>query len=131
MIGLVGANQPVTDLVNGLLFAGTPLLVGLRGGEAAWSREKLSDEEAVAELITALDAPQPTGSIVTRWGSDPFALGSYSFLAVGSSPDDMHALAEPAGERLMFAGEATNPEFFGTVHGAYLSGVREAERILD
>ena len=131
MVGLVGVNQPVTDLVNGLLFAGTPLLVGLRGGEAAWSREKLSDEEAVAELITALDAPQPTGSIVTRWGSDPFALGSYSFLAVGSSPDDMHALAEPAGERLMFAGEATNPEFFGTVHGAYLSGVREAERILN
>jgi polyamine oxidase len=42
----------------------------------------------------------------------------------------MRALAEPAGERLMFAGEATNPEFFGTVHGAYLSGVREAERIL-
>jgi polyamine oxidase len=130
MIGLVGTNQPVTDLVNGLLFAGTPLLVGLRGGEAAWSREKLSDEEAVAELIAALDAPQATGSIVTRWGSDPFALGSYSFIAVGSSPDDMHALAEPAGERLMFAGEATNPEFFGTVHGAYLSGVREAERIL-
>jgi monoamine oxidase len=130
MIGLVGANQPVTDLVNGLMFAGKPLLVGLRGGEAAWSREALTDAEAVGELITALDAPQPMGSIVTRWGSDPYARGSYSFIAVGSSPDDMDALAEPAGERLMFAGEATNREWFGTVHGAYLSGIREAERIL-
>ncbi len=130
MIGLVGANQPVTDLVNGLMFAGTPLLVGLRGGEAAWSREKLTDAEAIDELITALNAPQPTGSIVTRWGSDPYARGSYSFIAAGSSPDDMDALAEPAGERLMFAGEATNREWFGTVHGAYLSGIREAERIL-
>jgi monoamine oxidase len=131
MIGLVGADQPVSDLVNGLVFAEKPLLVGLRGGAAAWSRESLSDGQAVGELITALDAPEPTGALVTRWASDPYARGSYSFIAVGSSPDDMRALAEPASERLMFAGEATNPEFFGTVHGAYMSGMREAERILN
>jgi polyamine oxidase len=41
----------------------------------------------------------------------------------------MQALAEPLG-RLAFAGEATNAEFFGTVHGAYQSGLREADRIL-
>jgi monoamine oxidase len=73
MIGLVGNDQPVTDLVNGLVFAGTPLLVGLRGGQAAWSRELLSDQEAVAELITAIGAPAPTGSLVTRWGTDQYA----------------------------------------------------------
>ncbi|WP_431230950.1 flavin monoamine oxidase family protein [Mycolicibacterium psychrotolerans] len=130
MIGLVGDNQPVTDLVNGLVFAGKPLLVGLRGGQAAWSRESMSDSDAVKELITAIDAPNPTGSIVTKWGTDRYARGSYSFIAVGSSPDDMQALGEPVGERLMFAGEATNPEWFGTVHGAYLSGLREADRVL-
>lgn len=130
MIGLVGRNQPVTDLVNGLVIAGKPLLVGLRGGQAAWSRESLSDQEAVNELITALGAPAPTGSLVTRWGTDQYARGSYSFIAVGSSPDDMHALGEPVGKRLLFAGEATNPEWFGTVHGAYLSGLREADRII-
>jgi monoamine oxidase len=130
MIGLVGNNQPVTDLVNGLVFAGKPLLVGLRGGQAAWSRESMSDQDAVNELITAIDAPTPTGSIVTKWGTDQYARGSYSFIAVGSSPDDMHALGDAVGERLMFAGEATNPEWFGTVHGAYLSGLREADRIL-
>jgi polyamine oxidase len=130
MIGLVGNNQPVTDLVNGLVFAGKPLLVGLRGGQAAWSRESLSDQEAVNELIAAIDAPAPTGSLVTRWGTDQYARGSYSFIAVGSSPDDMHALGEPVGGRLLFAGEATNPEWFGTVHGAYMSGLREADRVL-
>ena len=130
MIGLVGTNQPVTDLVNGLVFAGKPLLVGLRGGQAAWSRESMSVRASVDELVAAIGAPKPTGSIVTRWGSDPYARGSYSFLAVGSSPDDMHTLGEPVGERLMFAGEATNPDWFGTVHGAYLSGLREADRIL-
>ncbi|OYN75086.1 flavin monoamine oxidase family protein [Mycolicibacterium sphagni] len=130
MIGLVGDNQPVTDLVNGLLFADKPLLVGLRGGQAAWSRESMSDQAAVSELINAIDAPTPTGSLVTRWGNDQYACGSYSFIAVGSSPDDMHALGEPVGEQLLFAGEATNPEWFGTVHGAYLSGLREADRIV-
>ncbi|KAA0107764.1 FAD-dependent oxidoreductase [Mycolicibacterium sp. P1-5] len=130
MIGLVGNNQPVTDLVNGLVFAGKPLLVGLRGGQAAWSRESMSDQDAVNELVTAIGAPEPTGSIVTKWGTDQYARGSYSFIAVGSSPDDMHTLGDPVGERLMFAGEATNPEWFGTVHGAYLSGLREADRIL-
>lgn len=130
MIGLVGNNQPVTDIVNGLLFADKPVLVGLRGGQAAWSRESMSDQDAVTELTSAIDAPKPVGSIVTRWGTDQYARGSYSFIAVGSSPDDMHALGEPVSERLLFAGEATNPEWFGTVHGAYLSGQREADRIL-
>ena len=37
---------------------------------------------------------------------------------------------KPASDRVLFAGEATQPEHFATVHGAYLSGVREAQRIL-
>jgi monoamine oxidase len=130
VIGLVGSGEPVSMLINGETFADRPLLVGLRGGSDAREREALSDEEAVAQVVTALKAPEPTGSLVTRWAADPFARGSYSFIAVGSSPDDMKTLAEPVNDRLAFAGEATNPEYFGTVHGAYQSGVREADRIL-
>ena len=130
VIGLVGSDQPVSMLINGETFADAPLLVGLRGGGDAREREALTDQDAVAQVVTALNAPTPTGSLVTRWAEDPFARGSYSFIAVGSSPDDMEALGEPVGERLLFAGEATNPEYFATVHGAYLSGVREAERIV-
>lgn len=33
--------------------------------------------------------------------------------------------------RVMFCGEATHHEYFGTTHGAYLSGIREAERLID
>jgi monoamine oxidase len=64
-----------------------------------------------------------------RWGQDPFALGSYSYLPVGSTPDDLDTLAAPFG-RVHFAGEATNRDFQATVHGAYLSGLREAQRLL-
>jgi hypothetical protein len=38
-------------------------------------------------------------------------------------------MAEPVGARLFFAGEATHRRFPSTVHGAYLSGLREAERV--
>ena len=130
MLGLVGRQRPVNDLVNGLSFAGTPLLVGIRGGAAARLGEALSDQDAVGDVLAALHARQPTGVLVTRWAEDPYARGSYSFLAVGSSPADQRALAEPVNERLFFAGEATHEDFSATVHGAYMSGVREAERIL-
>ena len=39
-------------------------------------------------------------------------------------------LPEPVGARLLFAGEATSEDYPSTVHGAYLSGLREAERVL-
>ncbi|WP_370330806.1 flavin monoamine oxidase family protein [Mycolicibacterium hippocampi] len=128
--GIVGGDQPVSDLVNGLRFAATPLLVGLRGGANARARETHSDEETIRDVMRVLGAPEPVGALVTRWAADEYARGSYSFLAVGSSPQDQRVLAEPVGERLAFAGEATHEQFSATVHGAYLSGVREARRIL-
>lgn len=39
-------------------------------------------------------------------------------------------LAQPVGERLFFAGEATERKTFGTVHGAYISGQRAAREVL-
>jgi monoamine oxidase len=40
-------------------------------------------------------------------------------------------LAQPVADRLFFAGEATHRDHPSTVHGAYLSGLRAAEAILD
>ena len=131
VFGVLGADPPVSDVVNGLRFSDTPLLVGLRAAQNARDRQTLSDRAAVEQVRAALELPEPAGALVTRWAADPFARGSYSFLAVGSSPDDQRALAEPVEDRVLFAGEATQDEFSATVHGAYLSGLREAERILD
>jgi monoamine oxidase len=64
------------------------------------------------------------------WASDPFALGGYS-----SEPPGAYGaravLAQPTGEVLFWAGEATAAgDAAGTVHGAYLAGVRAAQEVL-
>ena len=101
-------------------------------------------------------------SCVTRWRSDKFSRGSYSFVAPGSSGQDYDEISRPiiggsidygTGQhttkknakskksssssrsrsnkpnhlRVFFAGEATNRFFPATAHGAFLSGVREAQ----
>lgn len=76
--------------------------------------------------------PAPIAAQVTRWSRDPFALGSYSFHAVGSSPATRRALAGADWDgRLVFAGEATSPDYPGTAHGAVLSGQAAARTVLE
>ncbi|MGI0022745.1 MAG: FAD-dependent oxidoreductase, partial [Nitrososphaeraceae archaeon] len=83
------------------------------------------------------DVPEPEKiSIVTRWASDPYTRGSYSYPAVNSTPNDYKNIAEPVwlellhiNPRLFFAGEATEHDNWGTVHGAYLSGIKAANDI--
>lgn len=65
----------------------------------------------------------------TDWAIDPFALGAYSYIAVGAAPEDMDILAEPIDNKIFFAGEATYRQHWGTTHGAYSSALREAARI--
>ena len=96
--------QPVTEAFNGQMFTDQPILVAFRGAQRARDHESQTDDETVAEVVDALstafgvDVPDPDGALVTRWARDPFARGSYSYLAAGSSPDDMKALAAPVGE---------------------------------
>ncbi len=67
---------------------------------------------------------------VTHWREDPFAYGSYSYLAKGAAPSQRYTLGQVVGKSLFFAGEATHAGFPATVHGAYLSGQRVAEEII-
>jgi monoamine oxidase len=113
-----------------------PVLVGFTGGRSAREVERYSDSELLAQACSTLEkmfgrpVPSPVATKVTRWGSDPLTRGSYSYIPVGASGDDYDMLAEPIGERICFAGEATNRRHPATVHGAYLSGLREARRII-
>jgi len=67
---------------------------------------------------------------VFNWAEDPWARGAYSWIPVGGL-DAPAALAAPAGERLFFAGEATDTVGDpGTVHGAMATGTRAANEII-
>ncbi len=113
-----------------------PILLGFNAADQGRQMESQSDAATVASALDTLktmfgpDIPNPVDVQITRWASDPFALGSYSFNALGSTPRDRNILARPLAERVFFAGEATHPDYFGTTHGAYLSGLRAAEEIL-
>jgi len=135
VFGLVG-KQPVSHLINAFVFSGAPILVGLRAGPLARNRERLSDAATVTQLRDALsvtfqtEVPDPVGALITRWSRDPFSHGAYSYPSVGSTPDDRDEVAASVRDRIFFAGEATSTEYFGTVHGAYLSGLRAAKELM-
>ena len=68
-------------------------------------------------------------SHATRWNEEPFVLGAMSAAAPGSA-DARKILMEPIGGRIWFAGEAVHETQWGTVNGAWESGVRAAEAAL-
>ena len=112
-----------------------PVLLAFNAGSFARELESWTDSDIVESAMGALrklfgaSIPQPEGHQITRWASDPHAFGSYSTLAPGYSSSTIEALGAPVGDRLYFAGEATNAAYPSTVHGAYLSGIREADRL--
>src|SRR5690349_15289093 len=65
-------------------------------------------------------------SLVSRWGDDPWARGSWSLIGREGSPQDRIHLGTPVGTRLRVAGEATHPTRAGMTHGAYEQGVDAA-----
>ncbi len=113
-----------------------PIILAFNAADFGTQIESFSDEKIIADAMHVLrsmfseDAPEPESVQITRWIADPFAHGSYSFPAVGAPADARQILADPVENRLFFAGEATHSEYPATVHGAYLSGLREAERLL-
>lgn len=133
----------------------SPVLIALVAGEAANKLEDVSDEIIVGSAIAVLKGifgssavPQPKETVVTRWKSDEWSRGSYSYVAAGSSGNDYDLMASPVAPplvtgmapgtpsppnppRVFFAGEHTIRNYPATVHGALLSGLREAGRIAD
>ena len=65
----------------------------------------------------------------TRWNAEPWALGAFSAAAPGGQ-GARKVLMEPLRDWLWFAGEAVHETLWGTVGGAWESGVRAAEAIL-
>jgi monoamine oxidase len=85
---------------------------------------------AVLAVQFGAGLPAPLDGYATRWGSDPFTRGAFTYIALGAAPPDFEALAAPVAGRLLFAGEHTTALRFGYADGALDTGVREAKRLL-
>jgi monoamine oxidase len=106
-------------------------------GKYATQTESMADSQIISEIMSHLKViygnsiSNPTQFLRTKWGTNINSFGSYSFATNGTGSTDFDTLSNPVNNKLFFAGEHTARDYRGTVHGAYLSGIREAERIID
>jgi monoamine oxidase len=132
-------KAPADAWLTGITKAGLPFDAFVRpqnrdaailvlGGYAARQIEEAGANAAGAFALTTLAEIYGSevrasfrGSIASRWGRDPFALGAWCAPSKGA----VATLAAPQGERVFFAGEAT-AENAGTVEAAHASGLRAA-----
>ncbi len=118
---------------------GGNVCIAFAHGRLARDLEARGEEAAVATALDELTA-MLGGDVrkhfdegkATAWASDPYARGAYSHCVPGRY-GARAVLTRHVGGRIVFAGEHTEQSAYGTLHGAYLSGVRaaaEARRLL-
>ncbi|XP_053959801.1 protein anon-37Cs [Anastrepha ludens] len=110
------------------------------GGDWYDKIEKLPDLELLTEITKLMrtllkneNIPYPSSVLRSNWSTLACYLGGRPYFSTGSTISDVLTLAEPLGptKSLLFAGDATIVDGFGTVDGAHRSGIREAQRIID
>lgn len=119
-------------------------LVASFAGNGAKEIECVNEYEIVKRLQRLLRCatgdmtlPFPKSVLRTSWSSDGHIGGALTYMSADSNIGDILRLSEPVplsspcgAPILFFAGEATSPSQYGTVHGARQSGIREADRII-
>jgi monoamine oxidase len=98
--------------------------------------ENMSDNELISEILSHLKAiygnniPRPKNFLRTKWQNNENCFGAYSYTSVNTEMKHFDDLAADIKQKVFFAGEHTSKAYFSTVHGAYLSGLREADKII-
>lgn len=122
---------------SGFYHDGAPVLDCINAGGFAAEIEGWNDADIVASAMEALrgmygtSIPDPESWQQTRWISDPFSVGAYSYPSTEMTPTTRRNLAKPIEDKIFFAGEATSTRFPATVTGAYLSGHRAANEVME
>jgi polyamine oxidase len=106
------------------------------GGRSAQAMENEKDEIIIAQVMDSLKRAFSQQQfklehyIISRWTRDEFTRGSYSYFKLNSNLETMKLLAkECAANRLFWAGEHTSNG--ASVHTAFITGQREAKKILN
>jgi len=126
---------------NPILRGGKPMLFAFFTGsevEDIIENRAYFEQKVTATAMVSLrnmfgsDIKDPEKVIVTNWNNDEFSFGTYSFNKVRSSGKKAREqLAVPIRRKGLFlAGEACSSKYFQTTHGAYLSGISSAEKVV-
>ena len=110
-------------------------------GQAAAVVDRLPDQEIVDTIGWLLrkftsDSTLPSPNRIIRhcWTTDPFTMGGYSYPSTKSQLSDYSHLSEPlpsSGQpKLLLAGEHTHQHYWSFLHGARLSGIEQAHKII-
>lgn len=140
-LGLAGTNHSYLVL-NAMKYTQKPILIFMYGGSFAKELESWTDSDIVEDCLGVLkkicgkDVPAPVDYCVTRWGKEQFSRMAFTFIPPGvDGPKQLSTISEviedpvrPKKPLIMFAGEHTTPYHPSTMHGAFLSGIREAYR---
>ncbi len=136
LLGYVSATKGhFSEWVSLSRHTGDPVLVAFNAGAYGAEIETHTDAEIIEEAMQVLRTmygagiPEAVATRITRWNSDPYAYGSYSYLPPLAKSVHRRRLARTVKGRLFFAGEATSHQYPATVHGAYLSGLRAAKEV--
>ncbi|HMP29170.1 MAG TPA: NAD(P)/FAD-dependent oxidoreductase, partial [Saprospiraceae bacterium] len=85
--------------------------------------EKMSDAQVIEEIMSHLkdiygnSIPNPKRMLRTKWQSNENTFGAYSYTAIASEMRHFDDLAQELGNKLFFAGEHTDRDYFSTAHG--------------
>jgi hypothetical protein len=129
-------------ILSTVSFTQKPILIFMYGGAFASKIEDWTDTEIVEDCMGVLrrathkDIPDPVDYCVTRWGKEQYSRMAFTYIPPGvdgyhelnSMSQAIYDRARPGRPLIMFAGEHTTPYHPSTMHGAFLSGIREAYR---
>ncbi|CAG9768573.1 unnamed protein product [Ceutorhynchus assimilis] len=115
------------------------------GGDAVQKVESLQTDEIGVQctdllrkfLTNRYSVPAPSKVIRTQWLSNPYVKGSYCHITpeCDAPNSGIRALRKPVMvddvPRIILAGEAIHPSHYSTTHGAYESGLDQAQVICD
>ncbi|MCC5972779.1 MAG: FAD-dependent oxidoreductase [Rubellimicrobium sp.] len=111
------------------------LMVGFVGGDFAWEMEAAGVDAAVdftTNRLVEIFGSDLRGKIrdghMTNWSAERWVRGAYAAASPGRS-GARSVLAQPVGERLVFAGEHLAGPLMQTCGGARLSGEAAAARV--
>jgi protoporphyrinogen oxidase len=124
-----------TVFLNSRAYNGLHSMTAWIGGSAADAMEVMEDEDILDQVLANLkmmfgsDVLPPTKFMVTRWGTDKYSKGSYSYRSVDIDFEGVaETISRSVDDKVFFAGEHTSDSgWAGTAVGAYETGEAAAK----